>query len=352
MKASKAGKIPSALTAAVVPTGTLLHLKTSDIKPSSNNPRVLFDPEPLHDLRESIRNHGVLVPITVYPLRGQAKYAILDGERRYRCCVDLEAEHLEIEIPANVVEPPDQISGLLYMFSIHNLREQWELMPTALSLKVVMEKLNETDSRALVKLTSLSEPQIERCKMLLTFPERYQRMSMDPDPTKRIPANFWIEARPILDLCVQEIPALAKELGRDGILDRLVEKYHAKKVKSVIHFRRIMEAVDLAEDQLAKRAVLDVLGEYIRDVQLETRKAFDGFVVDNKRVQGAIRACEEFVTKLGKSRLEHAVDKEELTLALKRVQAYVTTLLEQLAGSDAPEPESLPKQGARPTEKK
>ncbi len=45
------------------------------------------------------------------------------------------------------------------MFSIHNFREQWELMPTALGLKVVMEKLETTDSKELNKLTRLSDPE-------------------------------------------------------------------------------------------------------------------------------------------------------------------------------------------------
>src|SRR5438034_3186068 len=173
----------------VVPSGALKQLSIKDIKPSTNNPRLLFDPQLLKELRDNIRQHGVLVPITVYQIHRQAKYAILDGERRYRCCVDLAQEGRELAIPANVVEPPTKIAGLLYMFSIHNFREAWELMPTALGLKVVMEELDETDNRALSKLTGLSDAQIERCKKLLAFPERFQEMSLDPDPKTRIPSN-------------------------------------------------------------------------------------------------------------------------------------------------------------------
>lgn len=125
-------------TVKVVPRGVLQDLLPEQIVPSKNNPRLLFDPEPLNDLRNNIRQHGVLVPITVYPLKGQEKYGILDGERRHKCCVDLQAEGLSLTIPANIVEPPTKIAGLLYMFSIHNFREQWELMPTALSLQTVM----------------------------------------------------------------------------------------------------------------------------------------------------------------------------------------------------------------------
>src|SRR5262249_4372338 len=171
----------------VVPKGTLKYLSVEEVIPSRNNPRLLFDPEPLRLLRESIREKGVLVPITVYPLRGQDKFGILDGERRYRCCAQLRDEGIVKEIPANIVDPPSRVAGLLYMFSIHNYRQQWELMPTALSLETVINELGENDTAKLEKLTGLSEPQIERCKKLLLFPKKFQNLSLDPDPKTRIP---------------------------------------------------------------------------------------------------------------------------------------------------------------------
>src|SRR5260370_5141236 len=173
----------------IVPTGQLRHLTTKQVIPSTNNPRHLFDPDQLLELKKNIGEHGVLVPITVYQAKGQAKFSILDGERRYRCVRELIAEGRgekdgqPLKLPANVVEPPTKVAGLLYMFSIHNFREGWELMPTARSLQIVMEELGERDNKKLEKLTGLSERQIERCKTLLTFPERFQQLSLDPEPT-------------------------------------------------------------------------------------------------------------------------------------------------------------------------
>jgi len=50
--------------APVVPAGQLRHLSVDDIKPSTNNPRLLFDPPQLLELKKNIAEHGVLVPIT------------------------------------------------------------------------------------------------------------------------------------------------------------------------------------------------------------------------------------------------------------------------------------------------
>ena len=223
------------------------------------------------------------------------------------------------------------------MFSIHNFREQWELMPTALSLQIVMKELGDEDTSRLSKITGLSEPQIDRCKLLLEFPQKYQDMSLEPDRATRIPSNFWTEAYPVLNLAEETLPTIAKKIGRDGITDKLVEKYRAKRIKSVIHFRRIIEAYDVtSEDKKEQKRVVDRLAEYITNVDLETRQAFDEFVVDNRRIQGSINACKDFVSLLKRSKLEHALEKDELIVALKRVKEYVEKLLQKLEGSDEP----------------
>jgi hypothetical protein len=330
----------------VVPAGQLRRLGADEIKPSTNNPRLLFDPPQLAELKKNIAEHGVLVPITVYQPKGQAKFSILDGERRYRCVVDLTNERhtgkdgKPLKIPANIVEPPTMIAGLLYMFSIHNFRADWELMPTALSLKIVMEALEVTDNFALSKLTGLSERQIERCKSLLAFPEKYQKLSLDPDPTTRIPSNFWIEALPVLDLAMEKVDQV-KKLGRNGATDKLVDKYRDNKIKSVIHFRRIMESYDLSEDDAPLQAkVVRRIEQFFLNPKLETRAGFDEFVVEKKRVKNAIAACEEFIAQLKKFKLKYTTDAEErrnLGDALRQVQEYCFRLEQALVGSDDPE---------------
>lgn len=320
----------------VAPTGLLKHLHIFEIKPNRNNPRRLFDPEPLRELKESIRQHGVLVPITVYRIKGQEKYAILDGERRFRCCSELENKGLEITIPANIVEPPTKIAGLLYMFSIHNFREQWELMPTAMSLKIVIEKLDEADNKKLSDLTGLSETQVERCKVLLSFPEKFQALSLESEPNKRIPSNFWIEAYPVIKIYEEKLPELLKIFGREALIQKLVDKYRAKKIVSVIHFRRIIEASGKAQEQGREKDFIKKLKDYIKDIDLETREAFDDFLPP-RNIKTAITACNDFVEKLKglESQLTTEVNKD-FVKAMKGVQTYITNLLAKMEGGDIP----------------
>ena len=332
--------------AQVIPAGQLRRLSVDEIKPSLNNPRLLFDPPQLRELKKNIAEHGVLVPITVYQPKGQQKFSILDGERRYRCVVDLTKEgHFgqdkkPIKIPANVVEPPSMIAGLLYMFSIHNFRAEWELMPTALSLKIVMDELKEEDNTVLSKFTGMSERQVERCKSLLSFPEEFQKLSLDPDPATRIPSNFWIEALPVLNLAMEKTE-VTKKLGRTGATEKLVEKYRDKKIKSVIHFRRIMESYDLAEDNPHQQArVVRRIDQFFTNPKLETREAFDEFVVEKRRVANAINACDGFLSELKRFKLRYTAEDEErnnLRTALRKVREYCDSLEQALVGGDDPE---------------
>lgn len=316
---------------AVVPVGVLKQLYVKDIKPSFNNPRQLFDPEPLRELKESIREHGVLVPITVFQIPGQEKYAILDGERRYRCCVELEEEGKEILVPANVVFPPTKIAGLLYMFSIHNFREQWELMPTAISLQTVMDELNQTDTKKLSKLTGLSEIQIERCKILLSFDDEFKQLSLIPDPKERIPSNFWIEAFPVISLYEVKFKKPRKE-----IIEQLVAKYRAGKIKSIIHFRRIIEAERKTTEGGESKQFTEKLAEYISQPELETRQVFDEFL-PSRPVKTAVVTCDDFLETMQKieSDLILEIDKDVIG-RLKKIQEYLAVLLEKI-GKDSPE---------------
>ncbi len=280
------------------------------------------------------------MPLTVFKLPGQARYAIVDGERRYKCCVDLEAEGIEVDIPANVVDPPSGLAALIYMFNIHQFREQWELMPTARALKTVIEDLGHDDVEELRQITGLSEPQIERSLKILSFPEKFQELSLKEDPEERIPSNFWVELYPVLEKARTVVPDLVRRLGRNGITERLVEKYSAGRIRSVIHFRRILEAFDVAETPEDVQEVAEQFREYVTNPDLETRAAFDRFILDPRRVQRAGEAAERFMRDVARAKIDHTIEgKEELAAKLREVLTFVTRLLETLEGGDPPKDE-------------
>ncbi|HWD37965.1 MAG TPA: hypothetical protein VG944_03900 [Fimbriimonas sp.] len=224
-------------------------------------------------------------------------------------------------------------------------------MPTALSLQDVMSELGEeeADNRRLKELTGLGEMQIERCRILLKFPKKYQNMSLLEDSQKRMPANFWIEAYPLLNYVDSNLPEMATKLGgRDGVTDRLVEKYEMKAIRSVIHFRRVMDALTLPstretteEQRAGVKEAQRVLTGWLENKHLETRTAFDPLFRDDKRVVRALELCTTFRTRLEALKIDNALDRQELRNELEAVGTTINRLLERLSGAEQP-PLDLP----------
>ena len=62
----------------------LRRIAINKIVEDPDQPRKVFDETGLAGLADSLRQHGVLNPITVVPLAGVDAYRIVTGERRWR----------------------------------------------------------------------------------------------------------------------------------------------------------------------------------------------------------------------------------------------------------------------------
>lgn len=65
-------------------TNQLLDISLGHLTPNPHQPREHFDPEKLQELADSIKEHGLLQPITVEPAGENGDYIIIAGERRWR----------------------------------------------------------------------------------------------------------------------------------------------------------------------------------------------------------------------------------------------------------------------------
>ena len=99
-------------------------------------------------LQDSIRRVGILVPLTVYWDPSRKHYIILDGQRRWICAQEVQLE----KVPANQVPEPTLVQNIVTMFQIHKLREDWELMPTALKVELLMKEIGDRNDARLAEL--------------------------------------------------------------------------------------------------------------------------------------------------------------------------------------------------------
>lgn len=95
----------------------LHELEIIKIEPNAEQPRKNFEERSLRELEESIRQHGVITPITVKPTE-DGYYQIIAGERRWRAA---RAAGL-ITIPAKIVQVDNQ--SVMEMALIENLQRQ------------------------------------------------------------------------------------------------------------------------------------------------------------------------------------------------------------------------------------
>src|SRR6266567_2330999 len=163
-------------------------IPTRDLQPNPHNPRMLFDRAPLDVLKNSIAKVSILVPLTVYWAKAQQTWFILDGQRRWMCATELGLK----TVPVNQVAEPDLVQNIVTMFQIHKLREDWELMPSALKLELLMKETKDSNNKRLAALTGLDEAVVVRCKKLLSYEKKYQDMMLDPNPEQRTKADFFI----------------------------------------------------------------------------------------------------------------------------------------------------------------
>ncbi len=73
----------------------LIQIDIEKIEANPNQPRKQFDEEKLAELSESIKNNGLLQPITV-KRTSSGKYEIVAGERRYRACKRAGITHVPV----------------------------------------------------------------------------------------------------------------------------------------------------------------------------------------------------------------------------------------------------------------
>ena len=97
-------------------TGRVIFLSVKSIRPNPAQPRRIFSQDALSELADSIRQHGVLQPLSVRRIQGG--YELIAGERRLRAA---QLAGLG-EVPCLVMQMDDKESGLAAM--IENLQRQ------------------------------------------------------------------------------------------------------------------------------------------------------------------------------------------------------------------------------------
>lgn len=141
-------------------------IPVDEIKPNPYQPRKVFDDDKIHELSESISQHGVFTPILVK--KGIQGYELITGERRWRA-----SKHAGLAtIPAIIMEFDDQ--QMMEIALLENIqREDLNAIEEAQGYEKLIKKIGYTQEE-LAKRIGKSREHVANLLRLLKLPVSVQ----------------------------------------------------------------------------------------------------------------------------------------------------------------------------------
>jgi ParB family chromosome partitioning protein len=151
-------------------------IKVKAIETNPFQPRTNFEETALQELSDSIRQHGIIQPITVRKL-GYERYQLISGERRFRAS---QMAGLT-EVPAYIRIADDQ--EMLEMALVENIqREDLDPIEVALSYKRLIDECNLTQEQMSEKVGK-QRSTVTNFLRLLKLPASIQKSLRDREIT-------------------------------------------------------------------------------------------------------------------------------------------------------------------------
>ena len=155
----------------------IVMIPSSKIRPSRYQPRLRFDEEAMEELAESIRENGLIQPITVRKM--DDGYEIIAGERRFRAC--MMADYTEI--PCYIMTPTEEQAAQLAL--VENVqRENLSAIEEAKSYVQIMRQAGLTQEQVAKKIGK-SQSAVANKIRLLNLPEEIQQAVIDGKISER-----------------------------------------------------------------------------------------------------------------------------------------------------------------------
>ena len=294
----------------------VVYLKLDDILPNRFQPRINFDEQALNELSISIKEHGVLSPITVRPLGN--KYEIIAGERRYKASVMAGLT----DIPALIVKMDDKESAEIAL--IENVQRK-DLTPIeeAISYKKIFDMNIGISQETLAKKLGKSQSAIANKLRLLNLSDEVQEALLENKISER-------HARSLLRIKDKK---LQNALLNKIITERMTVRKTDEEIINMLNNNKDVEILDfeLGNEELKTEKINDPLNRFeslynlpktqiiedkedefipnipdVLSVETLTKIPEIPKVADN--IEGTIQISKEEINKV----LQNPVTKEEL----------------------------------------
>ena len=238
---------------ALIDTGSEVHTQGSSnlseveialIEPNPNQPRREFDEDALQELAGSIRELGIIQPITLRKMDG-GKYQIIAGERRWRAS---QVAGLT-KIPAYIVTVEDE--SAMEMALVENIqREDLNAIEIALAYQHLAEATGMTQAK-------ISE-RVGKSRAAVT---NYMRLLKLPAQVQMALKNHEIEMGHARALLAIDSPSQQIKLFKEVI----GQQYSVRKVEELVQALKSGDDVKTARGKIAAAAKLPEEFSMLRD---------------------------------------------------------------------------------------
>ncbi|MCL2082158.1 MAG: ParB/RepB/Spo0J family partition protein [Oscillospiraceae bacterium] len=199
---------------AAMPGEGAVMLRLSEIEPNESQPRKSFEPEPLSELADSIKTHGVISPLLVRR-QPSGTYQIIAGERRWRAARMAGVTLL----PAIVHEADDRQATELAL--IENLqREGLNPVEIAQGYRTLMEEYGLTQEEVSSQV-GRSRSAVANTVRLLSLPQGVLQMLHEGKLSEG-------HVRPLLSLPEKRREGAARRMEEQAMSVRQAEVYAKK----------------------------------------------------------------------------------------------------------------------------
>lgn len=174
-------------------TDILAHVEVANIDPNPYQPRIDFEPEALQELAQSIREKGLVQPVTVR--RWEGGYQLISGERRLRACklagithipayirqVDSAEEMIELALIENIQRAT--LNPVEIAQSYRQLVEDYQHTPEEIARRVGKDRSTVVNFIRLLKLPKRILESVQRgelsmghARALLSLPDEQAQL--------------------------------------------------------------------------------------------------------------------------------------------------------------------------------
>ncbi|MFN8230885.1 MAG: ParB/RepB/Spo0J family partition protein [Bacteroidia bacterium] len=215
-------------------------LKIKNIEVNPFNPRSNFDDSALQELCESIKQHGIIQPLTVRKL-GYDKYQLISGERRFRAS---QMAGL-VEVPAYIRVADDQ--AMLEMALVENIqREDLDPIEVSLSYKRLIDECNLTQEQLSEKVGK-QRSTVTNFLRLLKLPAPIQKALRDKEMSMG-----HAKALISIDNEDRQLAIFALAIEQDLSVRQIEELARGEKLKITPKISRIEKPLSIEDKNITK----------------------------------------------------------------------------------------------------